>query len=1098
MSKLHPIYVALDSYQYSKAIKLASALPDSNTLGKALLAHAYFKGGQKYNALLTIHKLLGSSFVELDHEVQNSLEAILEQQSASKESTLTPEPAPTAAKKGKKGKKKPSVPKPAATQPTKQEAQTDVDILDKLQTQPTLPQGWDTLPPPEGAITDETTLQTIQVTLQNLKLPLTSYQLFAWAASARRSEEILIKTFCLGLAVLASPSKWSKDSHTAMEANILAHIQSIALTWARLYAQQSSAETPFPMLLATAWASQTALWQLQWLPADDKRSMILPRLAESMAQRLMASNGSTNSHSQSAEVRLLVLRTLEQQEKWADMLQVLDELDPALEGGLTGAPQPMDEAPSDFGVALTGYQVQTEKARVLCMLKKYGEAQKVYEKLLESHPDDWSCWQGHATCCAEQQNGDETLALVDSVLSKVSNQPYPLRGPHLMKVGMAARKVRDDGKLNSDLVQSLEQAIETYSDVFGRRAACAFSDLEEYVALLTEFDSKPTGGPVEKLLRYVDNMEKANIPSEGSDGSIALKERQARLRGYIFSIKMKHKLVGVYGMEQEEAKWFPSWTKMVEEWKETLPMDIVPEGGVSQREVKPGDDLMMCIVQQIMYQSRSTDVPLVAATLLETAIQYSPDNAYLKMAAIIVYHKLDAMSRAWELYKDMSIKHIQLDSCSFTILPFLFDGGLYNEAIEVCNSLLRFQSSTTRDCGDYAGRAMEGATLSKANEFLVFQRRKMIRSLALLEAKGLILDAAPLLATASQKSKNFEDPVQEGSLGLKQGIVGGEHDTNRATQMIAEAYNPYGALSLVSWASHGGSMEDSSDMADNRDFSVYYHQVLYKYRPPTKYQVCIDALRRGHIHGLLIRATLCMEASKGPKKGKTVKPSTELVKRTTSLLDFADKVDKLVTEHALVGGDDKLGAKALMSAVTSLCRVLAVVNAGMPSSEADSLEDRERRACQLLEEHALSALKEAHTKSLLSVKDTCSMLANYMVPLFALFKMTANICDVYGWGKRKYLTKPCATNLAKVAAELKQIVDSMLRNIESLPASEDAIKTVDDFGAERESIAVLDDGHLQATLERITKAQYRSRVRVEPILQEMAELLGSFDLASEG
>ena len=56
--KLHPIYVALDGHQYNRAIKLGSALPDTNVLGKALLAHAYSKNGQRHNALLTLQTIL--------------------------------------------------------------------------------------------------------------------------------------------------------------------------------------------------------------------------------------------------------------------------------------------------------------------------------------------------------------------------------------------------------------------------------------------------------------------------------------------------------------------------------------------------------------------------------------------------------------------------------------------------------------------------------------------------------------------------------------------------------------------------------------------------------------------------------------------------------------------------------------------------------------------------------------------------------------------------------------------------------------------------------------------------------------------------------
>lgn len=164
MSKLHPVYVALDNYQYNRAIKLASALPDSNVLGKALLAHAYYKSGQRYQSLVTLYKILtglaGSEefFCELKLDVENALEAFEErEQQANKQVTV--EPAPSAAsKKGKKGKKKPATTtnSPAAAATSANEAVgAGLDLLDILLTKPTLTENWDSLPLSSSAITDE-------------------------------------------------------------------------------------------------------------------------------------------------------------------------------------------------------------------------------------------------------------------------------------------------------------------------------------------------------------------------------------------------------------------------------------------------------------------------------------------------------------------------------------------------------------------------------------------------------------------------------------------------------------------------------------------------------------------------------------------------------------------------------------------------------------------------------------------------------------------------------------------------------------------------------------------------------------------------------
>lgn len=457
-------------------------------------------------------------------------------------------------------------------------------------------------------------------------------------------------------------------------------------------------------------------------------------------------------------------------------------------------------------------------------------------------------------------------------------------------------------------------------------------------------------------------------------------------------------------------------------------LDCFPQ---TQKELKPGDDLVLLAVQQLLYKSPNDDgTKVTCAILLESAIKHSPDNAYLKIMAIDVYYQLNAVSRSWEFFQAMGIKHIQLDSCIFPILPFLLEGGLYNEIIELCSALLRFQASTARDCGEYAGRSMEAGTLSKANEFMTFQRQKMTKSLTAVEAKGLILDAAPLLANVVPRRKYGEDPVHKGGLGIHQGIVGGEADMERATQMVYEVHSPDAAFSLVSWADNGASVAESEDLSDNRDLSILFHQILYKTRIFTKESIIRDAIRRGHFHGILIRATLCCDAIKGPKKGKVVKTSEELEKRTYSLLSSVEATATFLDNHELAEGSIGLGCKALGHATLDLCRVLARINAGLPKLDNDTLEQREKHAFEMLQEKAVLHLKEARENlSAATVKDVCSILPNYIVPLFGIFKMCSNSCTIFGWGKRKRNTKRCAGALADVSIEFNGIIDQFMSSL---------------------------------------------------------------------
>jgi hypothetical protein len=158
MSKLHPIYVALDSYQYSRAIKLALALPDSNVLGKCLLAHAFYKSGQRYQSMVTLRKILsgltgpGNYFYELEREVVCAIESLEERQLESSKPAASD---PSASKKGKKGKKKPAAPptKTAQAQATANDSQ--MDLLEQLDSPPRLPDDWNALPALQNAIVDE-------------------------------------------------------------------------------------------------------------------------------------------------------------------------------------------------------------------------------------------------------------------------------------------------------------------------------------------------------------------------------------------------------------------------------------------------------------------------------------------------------------------------------------------------------------------------------------------------------------------------------------------------------------------------------------------------------------------------------------------------------------------------------------------------------------------------------------------------------------------------------------------------------------------------------------------------------------------------------
>ena len=524
----------------------------------------------------------------------------------------------------------------------------------------------------------------------------------------------------------------------------------------------------------------------------------------------------------------------------------------------------------------------------------------------------------------------------------------------------------------------------------------------------------------------------------------------------------------------------------------------------------------MLVVQQLLFVSGRNEEnssacddrnTFISAVLLESAIRYSPDNAYLKFLAIEVFHRLNAATRSWELYQQIGLKHIQLDSCSFSIYPFLFEGGLYNEAIDVCTSLLRFQRGAVRDCGDFSGRAMNSGTLTKADEFMVFQRDKMNRSLTFLYSKGLILDAAPLLATAVPRMKNDATPLLKGGIGITQGIVGDKDDTVRATQMVVESHNHYAALSIVPRHNHFISNLNGDSLSDNRDISILHHcRFLLKPKIDSKRAMFISSLRRGHIHGLLMRASLCMDVIKGPKKGKVVKASAILEKRSQGLLESVLAASEFLdnqmncTPDADGKNDSVEDYHDFLHVILSLCRVLTTVGAGLPKTDNgdDSMEQREQRCVDMIRNQVIPTFKKAcdNIPSLKCPKSVGSLLPACILPIFAIFRMCSTTCTLFGWGKRK-TTKKAAIAMAEFSKVFQVFLeDDMIACLSALPTSEADSSSLE-YSLNEAEVNILDADVFTATKTALHQYQYRTRMRMEPILEEMIDYLDEFDITSK-
>jgi N-terminal acetyltransferase B complex non-catalytic subunit len=426
----------------------------------------------------------------------------------------------------------------------------------------------------------------------------------------------------------------------------------------------------------------------------------------------------------------------------------------------------------------------------------------------------------------------------------------------------------------------------------------------------------------------------------------------------------------------------------------------------------PGDDLIILAIQQLLRGEPSVDDFFIAAVLIEAGIKNSPSNGTLKIAALDIFSRLNAASRSWAIYQELQIKHIQLDTCTYLILPVLLSGGFYQEILKVSKGLLMLHTSVVRETCEFMGRAMDNGILSKADEFMVFQRQKMTASLSAMEATGLILDSAPF----------FAHDMKDAALGVAHGIVGGESDFERATEMVIEVRNPYGALSLLGRALGTASF---NSIADNRDQTILSYELLYKREISSREDIIMDSIGRGHNHSLLIRAALCVHFTKGPKKGKIVKASDELAKSCRVLSAGVEAAEKFCAEIKL-----PLNA-LLLEAQLGLCRTLMIVNSGMGLAEGseDNLDEREKAALEYLQAVSKKMKQATDASKFLEgeadVAFVCRLLPISVVPLFATFRMCADILEAFGWGRRKAKTKPVAAVFAEVATEFAVFVKGM-------------------------------------------------------------------------
>jgi len=709
--------------------------------------------------------------------------------------------------------------------------------------------------------------------------------------------------------------------------------------------------------------------------------------------------------------------------------------------------------------------------------------------------------------------------------SQISPPHVPLRGPHLFRVEMASFGLRKGRLLgcgdedDTKAVGVLCDAILEYATVFAPLVSCCFQDLRPYLQLLVERscysnnDGSDGSGQISKeavrIFEWAKDFRLDNNPSDTTREGVEVVEnekdikrwRRQRLRAYIASVKIMFEiwfqLTTRYddydydngngndddkqsscktSIDAQLQEYIPSPGEMVQHWENALNLGSNPKDG-GQKEFLPGDDLILLATQLLIYSCRHNQneserraTYILAVTLHEHAMMQSPFNPYLKIAAINVYCRYNAIGRAWEIFGKIDIRQIQLDSCSYLILPYLLDGGLYKEAIQQAGNIISLHSTTNEDVGKFMGKSFENGNLDKGQEMITWKRYEMGQSLQLLQAKGLIMDLAPLLhhgGSSSNGDDNNNNPTSPSILGILHGLCGGNEDLPRATKIVYDSDNFYAAPSLLKLISNpennnqktitttDNDQSHAAQFSDNRDLTINQFEILVRTIHPTPRARSIS---RAHMHGILTRVILLMHLSKAPKRGKVVKHRSgdSLDKRCRSLLRAIQHGDDYITkqeEERCVDDDGRPNAH-LWKAIFSLSRVVCAVTAGIISENEgtttaatsppnDSLATREALCIPLLkstttyltlarEQFELVSDNHNNNANTNQCREVSRLLAEYVVTLFTILKTTGDLFSVFGWGKRKRNTKVGAGALADVADALCALVNVMQNRMQAV------------------------------------------------------------------
>lgn len=405
------------------------------------------------------------------------------------------------------------------------------------------------------------------------------------------------------------------------------------------------------------------------------------------------------------EAVVMYISILEQQGKYEDALEIVS-----------------GDLGSVIGIEADKLRMQ---GRLLARSCNYNTAAEIYQKILESRPDDWGSFLNYLDCLlgtdfSRSASTSDRLCSSDNAdlqACKLTDLPLEVFDSHIANASLFVQKMQmKDGarcpflatieierrcRLRGKTDSKLMEALFNYFHRFGH-LSCFASDVESFCWTLTQNER------AELLERFIGIY--------GSLSSTPLKKLGQSIT--IFKLKELFGFMAMLPVEELE--------ETVMEMVYMYCKNLVLSSDLDPQENIYGEELLQIASSTLVmlyWRTKYLGYLLEAFLVLEFGLNIRKYVWQYKLSLVHLYSYVHALPLAFEWYGSLDMKNILLETASHHIVPQLLVSPLWSETSALLKDYLKFMDDYLREAADLTFLAYRHRKYSKVVEFVQFKER---------------------------------------------------------------------------------------------------------------------------------------------------------------------------------------------------------------------------------------------------------------------------------------------------------------------------------------------------------------------------------------